>query len=324
MSRNIEDERPDAFEIVDAHCHIASEEHNPMSFVEASVANMVVALSAQGAPVSAKKLTAMFMSKMQDPLCDALVAEMDECGISKTVLLIPDFTYALKDCKLTIEESYHRHREVLQRHPGRFEVFGGIDPRWGRDSLVLFERSLVEFGFRGLKLYPPCGYSPSDRSLFPYYELCAHHHVPVLLHIGPTSPVLDFNFASPFLVDDAARLFPNVNFILAHGAVSFVEECIMLCRFRPNVYLDISGFQTTLGYDPAATAVKKVVSVGINHKVMFGTDFPVFRLQGTQKDFVEAVTAENGPLAELNDREKSLVLHQNISRLLETAVSVAA
>jgi len=57
---------------------------------------------------------------------------------------------------------------------------------------------------------------------------------------------------------------------------------------------------------------------------MFGTDFPVFRLQGTQKDFVEAVTAENGPLAELNDREKSLVLHQNISRLLETAVSVAA
>lgn len=324
MSRNMEDEGCNALKIVDAHCHIASEEHNPMSFVEASVANMVVALSAQGVPVTAKKLTAMFMSKMQDPLCDALIAEMDECGISKTVLLIPDFTYALKDCKLTIEESYHRHREVLKRHPGRFEVFGGVDPRWGRDALALFERSLVDFGFRGLKLYPPCGYSPSDRSLFPYYELCAYHHVPVLLHIGPTSPVLDFNFAAPFLVDEAARLFPAVNFILAHGAVSFVEECIMMCRFRPNVYLDISGFQTTLGYDPAATAVKKVVSVGINHKVMFGTDFPVFRLQGTQKDFVEAVTAETGPLADLNDKEKSLVLHQNIARLLETQVSVAA
>jgi uncharacterized protein len=53
-----------------------------------------------------------------------------------------------------------------------------------------------------------------------------------------------------------------------------------LCRFRPNVYLDMSGYQATLGYDPAATAVKKIVSLGINHKVLFGTDFPVFRLQG--------------------------------------------
>ena len=320
----MEDQEYNILSIVDCHCHIASEEHTPMSFVEGSVANMVAAVSAQGVPVTARKLTALFMSKMQDPLCDALVAEMDDASISKTILLVPDFTYALKDCRLTIEESYHKHRDVLRRHAGRFEVFGGIDPRWGKDALELFERSLVDFGFRGLKLYPPCGYSPSDRSLFPYYELCAYHHVPVLLHMGPTSPVLDFTFASPFLLDEAARLFPSVNFILAHGAVSFVEECIMMCRFRPNVYLDISGFQATLGYDPAAAAVKKVVSVGINHKVMFGTDFPVFRLQGTQKDFVEAVTAEGGPLADLNEREKSLVLHQNIARLLETRVSVAA
>ena len=310
--------------IIDCHCHVASEEHTPMSFIEGSVANMVSALAAQGVPVTAKKLTAMFMNKLQDPLGDALVAEMDAAGIKKSVLLIADFTYALKDCKLTIEESFYRHREVLLRHPGRFEVFGGIDPRWGQDGLALFERSLADFGFCGLKIYPPCGYSPSDPSLFPYYELCAHHRVPVLLHIGPTSPVLDFSISNPFLLDEAARVFPAVNFILAHGAVSFVEECIMMCRFRPNVHLDISGYQATLGYDPAATAVKKVVSAGINHKVLFGTDFPVFRLQGEQKDFVEAVTAENGPLAELNEREKALVLYQNVERLLESRVAVAA
>jgi uncharacterized protein len=213
---------------------------------------------------------------------------------------------------------------VLGRHPGKFEVFGGVDPRWGKDALALFERSLAEFGFRGLKLYPPCGYSPSDPALFPYYELCAHYRIPVLLHIGPTSPVLDFSFSSPFLLDEAARLFKNVNFILAHGAINFVEECIMMCRYRPNVYLDISGFQSTLGYDRAATAVKKVTSVGITQKVLFGTDFPVFRLQGTQKDFVEAITGDDGPLAELNDREKSLVLSRNINCLLETAAGVPA
>lgn len=318
------DDQKHKYLIVDCHCHIASEEHTPLSFIEASIANMVASLSAQGVPVTAKKLTNMFLSKMQDPLADGLVAEMEEAGISKSVLLIPDFTFALKDCKLTIEESFKRHCEVLRRHPEKFEVFGGVDPRWGKDGLLLFERSLVEFGFRGMKLYPPCGYNPSDPSLFPYYELCAYHRVPVLLHMGPTSPILDFSMSNPFQLDEAARLFPKVNFILAHGAVSFVEESIMMCRFRPNVYLDISGYQATLGYDPAATAVKKVVSVGINHKVLFGTDFPVFRLQGDQKTFVDALIGENGPLAELNDREIKLVLHQNVERLLESSVGVAA
>lgn len=311
--------------IIDAHCHIASEEHSPISFIEGSVGNMVAALSAQGVPVAPRKLLTMFLSKMQDPLGDALVAEMEEAGISKSILLIADFTYALKDCKLTIAESFARHREILLRHPGKFEVFGGVDPRWGKDGLDLFERSLREFGFSGFKLYPPCGFSPSDPALFPFYEICAHHRVPVLLHVGPTSPVLDFTVSNPFLVDKAARLFPSVNFILAHGAVSFVAECVMLCRFRPNVYLDISGFQACLGYDPSASPVKSLVSLGINHKILFGTDFPVFRLQGEQKNFVEVLTAENGPLEELNEREKSLVLHRNIERLLEQrSVAVAA
>jgi len=308
--------------IIDCHCHIASEQHTPRSFIEGSVANMVRALEAQGLPVSARKLTNMFLSKMQDPLCDSLVGEMEAAGISKTVLLIADFTYALKDCILTIEESYNKHREVLLRHPGKFEVFGGADPRWGKDGLDLFERSLAEFGFRGFKVYPPCGFSPSDPALFPYYELCAHYQVPVLLHIGPTSPVLDFTYSSPFLVDEAARLFPTVDFILAHGVVNFVEECVMMCRFRPNVYLDISGYQNTLGYDPSAGAVRNIVSLGINHKILFGTDFPVFRLQGEQADFIDALTGASGALAQLNEREKSLVLSQNVERLLEKSVPV--
>ncbi|PYP92381.1 MAG: amidohydrolase [Candidatus Angelobacter sp. Gp1-AA117] len=310
--------------IIDCHCHIASEEHTPRSFLEGSVKNMVAALSAQGLPVSVKKLMTIFQSKMRDPFGDALVTEMGEAGISKSVLLIADFTYALKDCILTIEESFARHREVLLRHPGKFEVFGGVDPRWGKDGLALFERSLVEFGFRGFKVYPPCGFSPSDPALFPFYELCAHHQLPVLVHIGPTAPVLDFTVSSPFLIDEAARRFPSVNFILAHGAVSFVEECVMLCRFRPNIYLDISGYQSTLGYDPTATAVKKIVSLGINHKVLFGTDFPVFRLQGEQKDFLMPLMSENGALAELSDKEQSLVLHQNVERLLEIGVGAPA
>lgn len=313
----------DAPEIIDAHCHIASEENIPGSFIDGAMSNLAVALSAQGVRVTAAKLSAMYRQKLQDPLCDTLVAEQAEAGVSKSILLAADFSYVLKDCALTVEESFQRHREVLARHPGKFEVFGGVDPRWGRDGVELFERSLSEFGFRGFKVYPPCGFSPSDPALFPFYEICAARRVPVLVHIGPTSPALAFDTANPFLLDEAARLFPGVNFILAHGSVSFTDECAMLCMFRPNVYLDISGYQGSLRAGGSGGAVGAVVSRGINHKILFGTDWPVFRIQGDQLTFVNAVVEDGGPLSELSEAERELILHKNAERLLADSAPAA-
>jgi predicted TIM-barrel fold metal-dependent hydrolase len=303
--------------IIDAHCHIASEEHIPGSFVDGGIANMMALLEAQGTRFPQSKLAAIYRQKLQDPLCDTLVAEMNAAGISKSILLAADFTYALKDCRLSIEESYQKHREVLARHPGRFEVFGGMDPRWGKDGLELFERSLDEFGFRGFKVYPPCGFSPSDPALFPFYEVCAQHRVPVVVHIGPTSPVLSFTTSYPFLLDEAARSFPGVNFIMAHGSINFTEECAMMCAFRPNVYLDVSAFQTAMR--SGSTGLDAVLARNINHKVLFGTDWPVFGLQGDQRSFVEAVTAEDGPLADLSETDRKLFLYGNAERLLADA-----
>jgi uncharacterized protein len=312
----MEDHGKEPPKIIDAHCHIASEELIPRSFIDGAIDNMVSALSAQGIPVAAGKLANLYRQKMQDPLCDELVAQMAESGVSKSILLAADFTYALKDCALSIEESFARHRDVLARHPGKFEVFGGVDPRWGNDGVALFERSLKEFGFRGLKVYPPCGFSPSSTLLFPFYELCAQYKVPVVVHIGPTSPALAFDTSNPFLLDEAARKFPGVNFIMAHSSVSFTEESAMMCAFRPNIHLDISGFQSSFRSGGTVGAVKRVVSRGINHKVLFGTDWPVFRLQADQRSFVEAVVSEDGPLSDLSETERALILHGNVERLL--------
>jgi predicted TIM-barrel fold metal-dependent hydrolase len=90
----------------------------------------------------------------------------------------------------------------------------------------------------------------------------------------------------------------------------------MLCTHRPNVYLDISGYQSTLRADGTAKVVRTAVARGINHKILFGTDWPVFRLQATQQGFVAALTEEDGALCELSDREQAMVLSRNIERLL--------
>ncbi len=303
--------------VIDAHAHIASEDFIPRSFVDGSIDNLLEAMHARGMALPRPKVARMFEKKMQDPLCDTLVAEMDEAGIATSILLAADFSYVLKDSRLTAEEALRRHHEVKVRHGGRLEVFGGIDPRWGKDGVDLFERSLREWGFRGLKLYPPCGFSPSEPALDPFYELCDAYRVPALVHIGPTSPVLGYSMTAPFLLDEAARRFPRVKFILAHGAVSFTEECAMLCNFRPNVFLDLSAFQGAICPGGGPAAVRTAVSRGINHKILFGTDWPVFRMQADQKTYVEAVTTDGGPLATVPERDRDLILCGNVERILK-------
>lgn len=297
--------------IIDAHCHVASTDFIPRSFIEGMIENIAVALIAQGIRADRKRLFDLYLAKMQDPFCDELAAEMAESGIEKAVLLLPDLTFALKDSKLTIEEMIEHHRAIVEKRPDSFYVFAGVDPRWGPDGISLFERAVTEYGFHGLKLYPPCGYSPSDKALYPLYEICAKYKLPVLTHTGPTSPVLAFDMARPILIDQAARDFPDVDFILAHGSTSYMKECAMLCYFRPNLFLDVSAFEA----EPVEH-LRTIFFSGINHKIIFGTDWPLFRLQGDQKSLLEALLKDNGPLEGLRPHEVDNFFGATINRLL--------
>jgi hypothetical protein len=284
--------------IIDGHSHIASTEYIPYSFIDGVVENIYTSLIADGIRASRNKIKDMYLEGMQDPLCEQLLVEMRNAGINRTVLLLPDFTFALPDAELSIAEMFEKHHQVLERHAEKFFVFAGVDPRWGKDGIDLFERGVNEFGFHGLKLYPPCGYRVSDPGLYPLYEICREQKLPVLLHVGETSPVLSFDTTNPMFLDQVARDFPDVNFILAHGSVAYVEECIMLCKGRPNVYLDVSAFQSE-----ATSALARVFGRGLNHKVIFGTDWPVFRQQGSQRKHIERLLGESELLDDLRTRE---------------------
>jgi len=297
--------------IIDGHAHVASTDFIPRSFIEGTIENVCLTLAAQGVQSSKERVFDLYVAKLQDHDCSLLTREMDAAGIQQTVLLLPDFTYALSDANLTIAEMIERHHEILERWPEKFRVFVGVDPRWGNDGVALFERAIVQYGFHGMKLYPPCGYGPSDRSLYPFYEICAAQGVPVLTHIGGTSPVLGFDTSHPLMVDQAARDFPTVDFILAHGGTTHLEQCAMMCAYRPNVFLDISAYQSM-----SIERLKDLFSRGVNHKIIFGTDWPVFRLQGNQKSFIDTLLSEAGPVQYLKPRDVSAFFYETINRLL--------
>jgi predicted TIM-barrel fold metal-dependent hydrolase len=203
----------------------------------------------------------------------------------------------------------------MLRHPDRFIVFAGIDPRRGLEGLDLLERAVRDWGFRGLKIYPPCGYSPDARELYPFYEICSYFRIPVLSHIGPTSPTLSFKHTRPEHIEDAAFQFPEVNFILGHAGVVWRDEAAMLAAFRPNVYLDMSGFQPHWKRGELDRILTVHKREGLLRKLLFGTDWPIYRLQGGQRQWVEAFRdcARKGVITH---EELDWLLYRNAAQLL--------
>jgi predicted TIM-barrel fold metal-dependent hydrolase len=301
--------------VIDGHVHVSSTRFLPRSLIEASVRNMTVALEANGLPYKEGVILESYLSKLQDHNCDEFVREMDEAGVDQAVLLLPDFTYAVKDAELDIAEMIRQHAEIIKRHPGRCYYMCGLAPQRGREAVDIFEHAVTEQGCSGLKLYPPCGYGPSDKRLYPYYEICRAHGLPVLLHTGPTAPLLTFNYSDPMLIDDAARQFSDVSFILAHGGVNNVEASCLLGAYRPNVYLDFSGYAASVDSEGPESSLRRLFARNLSHKLIFGTDWPIFKLRGPYEELVAKVIGEDGAADELAEREAALVLGGTVQRL---------
>lgn len=77
--------------------------------------------------------------------------------------------------------------ELARKNPAVIP-FMHIDPR--RPGILdLFKKYVEEKGIRGVKLYPPMGYFPYDERLYPVYEYCEKHNLPVISHCGENNLV---------------------------------------------------------------------------------------------------------------------------------------
>jgi predicted TIM-barrel fold metal-dependent hydrolase len=297
--------------IIDCHNHVASTTYLPKAFFDGWVKTIQASLG-QTSPEQERRLGELFERLNSDPECEQLERQMNEAGIDQAILLVIDFGLVFPSA-ITIEDAHMQVRSLIQRSD-RFIGFAGVDPRRGREGLDLFERAVGEWGFQGLKLYPPCGYSPSDPRLFPYYEICSARRMPVLTHVGPTSSAMSFQHTRPFDVDDAAFKFPGVNFILAHGGVMWHEEAGLLAQFRPNVFLDVSGFQSELKGDRLRRILQGHLDRGLSRRLLFGTDWPIYRFFGAQANWVKAMRESAAGILSEVDLEN--LFYRNIQSIL--------
>jgi predicted TIM-barrel fold metal-dependent hydrolase len=186
-----------------------------------------------------------------------------------------------------------RVAKFVQERPNRRIGFGSADPLHDPDPIGEIRRCTEELGMKGVKL-GPCyqGVEPLHPNLLPIYDYAERHGLPVLFHQGTTfSRMANLKYANPVLLEDIAYRHPELRMIVAHLGHPWLGETIALIRKQPHVYADISA----LYYRPYQfyQALKLAEEYGADHKILFGTDYPMTTFEGTMnglrnlQDFIE-------------------------------------
>jgi uncharacterized protein len=257
--------------IIDIHSHLA---YSPI-YPEKFLSDMFTRLKES----EKSKVIKMLPIFLKDNDGSVFLKQMDLAGIDKTVLLIIDGGIAFREAKLDIDEIYKVHYNILKNFPDRFIVFAGIDPRRENKGFFLFRKGIEEYNFRGLKLYPPMGFSMECNELLPYYEYCEYYKLPVLIHTGPSQGNLINDYANPLFIKPIAEKYQKIIFIMAHAGYSLNDDLVKLIENTNNVYIDVAGSQSK--YQKVDEKMVKDLSIlfnneKINTKVLFGTDWPLY------------------------------------------------
>jgi predicted TIM-barrel fold metal-dependent hydrolase len=78
----------------------------------------------------------------------------------------------------------------------------------------------------------------------------------------------NLKYSNPIHIDDVADDFPDMTVIIAHPPWSWLNEALMVCLHKSNVYIDLSDCSTN--YFPKDRVQR--ANSQLRHKMLFGYD----------------------------------------------------
>jgi predicted TIM-barrel fold metal-dependent hydrolase len=277
--------------IIDIHTHIFGKGWLPRKFFYGVARFITHEFAKQGIQESNEAVGDNIIETSDDPEAEGLLAEMDEAGIDKSIILPVDFGVALGDPEVSIEKVNKKYSELAQKYPDRLIAFAGVDPR-RKIALDLFKRCVKEWGMKGLKLHPCTGFYPNQKEVYPLLEKACEWKIPVLFHSGAMMVPLRSKYSQPIHFDDLGTDFPDLPIIVAHsGGIFGYTQMISIMSVKLNIMADISSWQViaTKNYTFFCKALRELMDFVEPERIFFGSDSPSFRSVMSNKDWVELI-----------------------------------
>lgn len=310
--------------MIDMHVHVWDEGYQPLGY-KMGMARGVA--SRRFPPRDPLTILPRVMQGASDPEGVLLMQEMEHSDVDAVVAMTVDMGVAFKEEQETPPEAViEHHAELIRRYPGKFFAFFGMDPRRASTPAV-FRRAMDEWGFKGLKLYPACGFSVVDEACLPLIEGCVERGVPILVHTAHVAPPLRPDLARPAAVSQIAAKYPEATLIYGHAGYRYWwEEALQVSRSHTSSYLEISQWTEEAHRNPELfiNVLSEMRDTIGAHRMLLGTDFaagPVTAERGEYPRLMEFMrtlpeqAARYGKV--FTQEETDLITDGNARRLLK-------
>lgn len=135
------------------------------------------------------------------------------------------------------------------------------------------------------------------------YEAAARYEIPVVFHTGGTYGAEGLlKYADPLVVDEIAKAYPDVTFVIAHCGQPWIQSAAAVADRNPNVYLDGSGMIVGDIASVPSDAVERLIIeplrrvfayLGDATKLIYGSDWPLTPMGPYLDAFKRAIPREH-------------------------------
>ena len=153
--------------------------------------------------------------------------------------------------------------EMAQKHPDKAVFWGSVNPLEGKKAIDLMTRQVEEYGARAFKFYnvrydygQPFPWRMDDpRVAFPVFEHAQKLGVNLVgVHKGVPLGPQPVEHTRTFDMDGAAANFPDINFVIFHVGLPWLDEVLWQIVRYPNLYASIAATVNFIARQPRVFA----------------------------------------------------------------------
>jgi predicted TIM-barrel fold metal-dependent hydrolase len=219
---------------------------------------------------------------------------------------------------------------LAQLDPDRTVFWGTVNPLEGRRALDDVTRQVEEFGAKAFKFYnvrydsgAPVPWRMDDPKVaFPIFERLQSLGIDLVgVHKGVPLGPQPVEHTQTWDMDGAAANFPDINFVIFHVGLPFIDEtCWQLIRY-PNLYASLAATINFVVRAPRmfAEILGKLMFWCGEDKIVYGSEAPLFHPRWALEAFwdfeIPKDLCEGYGYPPLTEQAKRKILGENLMRL---------
>lgn len=132
---------------------------------------------------------------------------------------------------------------AMKEHPGRFLGSVAVEPNDGMDGVRHLVDAVENYGARAATAFPAGSQVPiNDKRFYPLYAKCIELDIPIFVCAGVPGPRVPMAPQKVELIDEVCWFFPELTFVMRHGAEPWTDLAVKLMLKWPNLYYSTSAF----------------------------------------------------------------------------------